>query len=152
MRFVHHWNFQEWLYTDRILKMCTTFKFSYFVVRSQLIWKIFFFRMKKWCFWIALFINENLMFLKLSSERNEWETFEWFWHPESNLVPKFHDFSMHEFFNHFACFPEPVGTLHIVWTLVLVHLTMASKPLCKNIRICDWLWHFEPCGGATLSS
>ena len=31
-----HWNFQEWLYIGRILKICTTFKFSYFVVRSLL--------------------------------------------------------------------------------------------------------------------
>ena len=35
--------------------------------------------------------NENLMFLKLSSKR---EKFEWYWHPESNLIPNFHDFSM----------------------------------------------------------
>ena len=29
-----HWNFQEWLYIDRIFKICIIFKFLYFVVRS----------------------------------------------------------------------------------------------------------------------
>ena len=79
--------------------------------------------MKKRWFWIALLKNENLMFLKLSSER---EKFEWYWHPESKSHPKIPWFfiifqipwfSMHGFFfSHFPCFlgfPEPVGTLPI---------------------------------------
>ena len=33
---IDHCNFQEWLYIGRIVKIYTTFKFSYFVVRSLL--------------------------------------------------------------------------------------------------------------------
>ena len=33
---IGHWNFQEWLYMDRIFKICTTFKFSEFVAGSLL--------------------------------------------------------------------------------------------------------------------
>ena len=31
---INHWNFQERLYLDRIFKICITFKFSDFVIRS----------------------------------------------------------------------------------------------------------------------
>ena len=33
---IDHWNFQELLYMDSIFKICITFKFSDFVVRSLL--------------------------------------------------------------------------------------------------------------------
>ena len=73
---------------------------------------------KRW-HWIALLKNENLMFLKLSSELSVREKFVWYWLPESNLITKFHDFfhwllnsmifQRMEFF--FSLFPEPVGSL-----------------------------------------
>ena len=67
--------------------------------------------MTKRCFWIALFKNENLMFLKLSTERNDQNIWviltsrkqshvkiPWFCH-DFSIIFKFHDFSMHGIFS-----------------------------------------------------
>ena len=59
------------------------------------------------------------MLLKLLSVLSQREKFEWYWHPKSNLVPKFHnfslifkfhDFSMHGiFFQSFSRFSRACG-------------------------------------------
>ena len=87
--------------------------------RGDVVWKCWRRRTTDACLYYKLTYqlrwakNGNLIFWKLLSERSEWEKIEWYWHPESNLIPKchdfslifkFHDFSMHViFFCHFPC-------------------------------------------------